>query len=58
MNDNLREQLLLLPEYFQGHLVLTLVALALGIAISIPLGVWASQSQVVKRPLLIASDIS
>ena len=37
MNDNLREQLLLLPEYFQGHLVLTLVALVLGIAISIPL---------------------
>ncbi len=57
MNDNLREQLLLLPEYFQGHLVLTLVALALGIAISIPLGVWASQSQVVKRPLLIVVSI-
>ena len=57
MNDNLREQLLLLPEYFQGHLVLTLVALALGIAISIPLGIWASQSQVVKRPLLIAVSI-
>ena len=57
MNDNLREQLLLLPEYFQGHLVLTLVALALGIAVSIPLGIWASQSQVVKRPLLIVVSI-
>ena len=57
MNDNLREQLLLLPEYFQGHLVLTLVALAIGIAISIPLGIWASQSQVVKRPLLIVVSI-
>ena len=57
MNDNLREQLLLLPEYFQGHLVLTLVALAIGIAISIPLGIWASQSQVVKRPLLTTVSI-
>ena len=57
MNDNLREQLLLLPEYFQGHLVLTLVALALGIAVSIPLGIWASQSQVVKRPLLTVVSI-
>ena len=57
MNDNLREQLLLLPEYFQGHLVLTLVALALGIAISIPLGIWASQSQAVKRPLLTTVSV-
>ena len=57
MSDNLREQLLLLPEYFQGHLVLTLVALAIGIAISIPLGIWASQSQVVKRPLLTTVSI-
>ena len=57
MNDNLREQLLLLPEYFQGHLVLTLVALAIGITISIPLGIWASQSQVVKRPLLTTVSI-
>ena len=53
MNENLREQLLLLPAYFQGHLVLTLIALSLGIVISIPLGVWAAQSPAVKRPLLV-----
>ena len=52
MNQNLREQLLLLPEYFQGHLTLTLIALLLGILLSIPLGVWAAQSPRVKRPLL------
>ena len=52
MNQNLREQLLLLPEYFQGHLTLTLIALLLGILLSIPLGVWAAQSFKIKRPLL------
>lgn len=57
MNDNLREQLLLLPEYFQGHLLLTLAALSVGIAISVPLGIWAAQSPRVKRPLLITVSI-
>ena len=57
MNDNLREQLLILPEYFQGHLTLTLIALSLGIVISIPLGVWAAQSAAVKRPLLTVVSI-
>ena len=57
MSDNLREQLVLLPEYFQGHLLLTLISLSLGIIISIPLGVWAAQSKIVKRPLLTAVSI-
>lgn len=57
MNDNLREQLLFLPEYFQGHLTLTLIALTLGILISIPLGVWAAQSSVVKKPLMTTVSI-
>lgn len=52
MNDNLREQLLFLPDYFQGHLVLTLIAMTLGITVSIPLGILASQSETIKRPLL------
>lgn len=57
MNENLREQWLLLPEYFQGHLLQTLIALSLGIIISIPLGIWAVQSISVKRPLLIIVSI-
>ena len=57
MNENLREQLLLLPDYFQGHLTLTLIALSLGIIISIPLGIWAAQSVAVKRPLLTLVSI-
>lgn len=57
MNENLREQLILLPEYFQGHLTLTLIALSLGVIISIPLGVWAAQSATVKRPLLTVVSV-
>ena len=57
MSENLREQLLVLPTYFQGHLVLTLAALSLGIGISIPLGIWAAQSERVKRPLLMLVSI-
>ena len=57
ISDNLREQLLLLPEYLEGHLLLTLIALSLGIAVSVPLGVLANQAPVVKRPLLISVSI-
>lgn len=57
MNDNLREQLTLLPEYFQGHLLLTLIALSLGIAVSVPLGIWANHSARVRRPLLILVSV-
>lgn len=57
MSQNLREQLNFLPEYFQGHLILTLIALSLGIAISVPLGIWATQSPRVKRPLLLLVSI-
>ena len=57
MNQNLKEQLVILPDYFQGHLTLTLIALSLGILLSIPLGIWAAQSQSVKRPLLAVISI-
>ncbi len=57
MSSNLQEQLALLPGYFQGHLVLTLLALLLGISISVPMGIWASQSVRVRRPLLLLVSI-
>ncbi len=57
MDTNLQEQLLLLPTYFQGHLVLTLAALGLGILISIPIGIWAAQSKYAKQPLLTVVGI-
>ncbi len=53
ISDNLREQLLLLPAYFEGHLLLTLIALGLGILVSVPLGILANQRPVLKRPLLV-----
>ncbi len=37
------EQLALLPGYLAAHLELTLVALVVGIAISVPLGIWATR---------------
>jgi len=37
------DQLALLPGYLAAHLELTLAALALGIAISLPLGIWATR---------------
>ncbi len=57
MSENLREQLILLPAYFQGHLLLTLAAITMGILISVPMGVWAEQSPRVKRPLLAVVSI-
>ena len=57
MTENLSEQLALLPEYFRGHLALTLIALVIGIVISIPLGIWAAQAPRVKRPLLTLVSI-
>ena len=57
MTENLAEQLALLPEYFRGHLALTLISLIIGITISIPLGVWAAQAPRVKRPLLTLVSI-
>ncbi len=57
IGGNLREQLLLLPEYLEGHLLLTLTALSLGIAVSVPLGVLANQRRILKRPLLLVVSI-
>ncbi|MFC1758706.1 ABC transporter permease, partial [Planctomycetota bacterium] len=47
LRENLTEQLGTLPERLGGHISLTMAALAIGIAISIPLGIF-----VAKRPKL------
>lgn len=57
ISDNLREQLVLLPAYLEGHLLLVLIALSLGIAVSVPLGIIANQQPSLKRPLLISVSI-
>src|SRR5210317_181360 len=57
MSENLREQLLLLPDYFQGHLILTLSAMLLGTLVSVPLGILAAQSKTIRGPLLTTVSI-
>ena len=57
MNPVLREQLLLLPDYLQGHLALTFAALGAGIAVSVPLGIVASRSPRIRHPLLAAVSL-
>lgn len=48
----MREQLALLPEYLTAHLQLSLVALALGVGISVPLGVWLTRRTRFEGPVL------
>lgn len=46
------EQLALLPEYLTAHLQLTLVALAIGIGLSVPVGVLVTRSRWLEQPVL------
>ncbi len=51
------EQLALLPEYLTGHLQLTLVALLLATAFSVPLGIVASRVGWLEQPILGVAGI-
>jgi osmoprotectant transport system permease protein len=51
------EQLALLPGYLTAHLQLTLVALALGTGVSIPLGIWITRRPELETPLLGAASV-
>jgi osmoprotectant transport system substrate-binding protein/osmoprotectant transport system permease protein len=53
----LREQLALLPEYLTGHLQLSLIALLLGTAISLPLGILATRWSRLEGPLLAVAGV-
>ena len=58
MSDALREQLGLLPDRLAGHLLLTLAALAAGLALSAPLGLLVLRVRSLQGPLLaVASAI-
>jgi osmoprotectant transport system permease protein len=46
------EQLALLPGHLTAHLQLTLVALALGVGISVPLGIWLTRRPRYEPPVL------
>ncbi|HEY2385528.1 MAG TPA: ABC transporter permease/substrate-binding protein [Candidatus Binatia bacterium] len=52
MSDALRAQLALLPAYLTAHLQLTLTALVLGIAVSVPTGLWVTRRPAAERLVL------
>lgn len=53
----LREQLQLLPGYLTAHLRLTLLALLLGVVMSVPLGIWASRVRRLESAVLGAASV-
>jgi osmoprotectant transport system permease protein len=52
MNANLREAFAVLPEYLSQHVLLSVAALALGVAISLPLAVAAVRSRPLRGAVL------
>jgi len=54
----MKEQLALLPGYLAAHLGLTLAALALGVGVSVPLGVIASRSRRVEQVVVGAAGVA
>jgi len=53
----MREQLELLPAYLTGHLQLTLVALLVGAAVSVPLGIWITRRKSLEPAVLGAASL-
>jgi osmoprotectant transport system permease protein len=53
----MREQLDLLPGYLTGHLQLTLVALLVGTALSVPLGIWITRRKALEPGVLGAASL-
>src|SRR5512140_1985861 len=57
MNAPLASAFALLPEYLGWHVLLSFTALALGVAISLPLAVTASRSPRLRWPVLAAASL-
>ena len=53
----MKEQLALLPEYLAAHLQLTLAALLVGIAVSVPLGVVVTRVRSLERPVMGVASV-
>ena len=52
MNEALQSQLALLPEYLGNHLLLTVSALAIGLSLSVPLGIFVAGRKNLQGPVL------
>lgn len=57
MNDSVREAWALLPDYLGQHVILSVSALLLGVAVSLPLGIAAARSRRFGTPLLAAVSV-
>lgn len=57
MNENLSARFAELPELLAGHMTLTISALVIGIAVSIPLGIVATRVPRVRGPVLAAAGL-
>jgi osmoprotectant transport system permease protein len=57
MDDRLAAAAALLPDYLSQHVLLSLCALILGLAISLPLAVAASRNPVVRWPALFGASL-
>lgn len=57
MNENLSEQLSLLPDYLSHHLALALSALIIGIVVCLPLAVVATRVKKLQWPILTFASV-
>ncbi|HVV94686.1 MAG TPA: glycine betaine ABC transporter substrate-binding protein [Hyphomicrobiales bacterium] len=57
MDDRLAAQLRLLPDYLAQHVVLSAAALALGVAIALPLALLAARRPAVRWPVMAAASL-
>ncbi len=57
MSETMERLLAPLPDYLGGHMLLSAAAIAIGLVVSLPLGVWASRRQWVAEWLLGAASI-
>lgn len=57
MSDNVRERFMELPDFLSNHLRLTVVALCLGVLISIPLAIFLVRHQKARYPVLTVAGV-
>src|SRR5260370_23448601 len=57
MNERIAQAFGLLPNYLAQHVLLSAAALALGVALSLPLGVLASRYARIRWPILAAASL-
>ena len=57
MSENFREQLHHLPDYLGHHIELTVIAVTVGIAISLPLAVWVARCKLARAVTLTVAGV-